>query len=290
MDPDAALRALGGIATLRQLAGSGCAPAVVRYRARTGRIRRVREGVFATLDCPVEVIAAAEVGGRLAGASAARHLGFWSPPDDRLVVEVPRGVHTAPRPKTTVVRAPVGPPAFGCAQPTDVIAQVLRSEPTPIAVAILDSMLRGGVDEVDVHLAASTVAARFRRATSLLDCRAESGTESVVRAALALVDIRAEPQRRVPLTDLDRLDLLIGDRLVIECDSRGFHSAPGELDRDNDRDLMLIRLGYLVIRVRYRAAMHDLSGVVDAIRRYVDEGLHLDATAPSRRTRPFPAP
>jgi very-short-patch-repair endonuclease len=127
---------------------------------------------------------------------------------------------------------------------------------------------------------------RLRRLLLLVDRRAESGTESIVRVLLALVGIVAAPQVRVPFTDFDRLDLVVGDRLVIECDSRAHHSTAEQLDRDDARDLALTALGFLVLRVRYRTVMRDPEAVVAAVRRLVDAGLHLDRTAPSRRGTP----
>lgn len=169
----------------------------------------------------------------------------------------------------------------------ELIPQVLRTERPEIAVAILDSVLRRSpLGRVDLEHAAATLPRRLRRLLALVDERAESGSESIVRVLLAAVGIHATPQVPVPFTDLDRLDLVIGDRLVIECDSRAHHATPEELDRDNARDLALIALGFVVLRVRYRAIMRDPDAVVAAVRRLVEHGLHIDRTAPSRRTAP----
>jgi hypothetical protein len=166
------------------------------------------------------------------------------------------------------------------------VGQILRTEPPPFAIAVLDSMLkRSAMTRAEIEFAAAGLPRRLRRLLALVDPRAESGTESIVRVLLAQDGIIATPQVRVPFTDLERLDLVVGDRLVIECDSRAHHSTPADLDRDNARDLMLTALGYYVIRIRYRAAVSDPDGVVAAVRA-VDAGLHLDHTAPSRRATP----
>lgn len=144
-------------------------------------------------------------------------------------------------------------------------------------------LTRSAMTRAGIEFAAAGLPRRLRRLLALIDSRAESGTESIVRVLLALEGIIATPQARVPFTDLERLDLVVGDRLVIECDSRAHHSTPADLDRDNARDLMLTALGYYVIRIRYRAAVSDPEGVVAAVRAVVDAGLHLDHTAPSRR-------
>jgi very-short-patch-repair endonuclease len=274
------------IATTRALRSVGFRDAEIRTAIRHGTVIRVREGVVATPDCHPSVVEAALIGGRVAGASAARVLGLWAPPHRRLVVEVPRGAHV-PATDATIIRGPAGPNRFGVSTATELVTQILRCEPPHFAIAVLDSMLRRSrMTRIDIEVAAAGLPRRLRRRLALIDARAESGTESIVRVLLALEGIVATPQVRVPFTDLERLDLVIGDRLVIECDSRAHHSTPAELDRDNARDLMLTALGYYVIRIRYRAAVSDPAGVVSAIRAVMDAGLHLDHTAPSRRATP----
>lgn len=275
-----------GITTTRALRSAGFRDAAIRTAIRCGALIRIREGVVATPDCHPTVIDAARLGGRVAGASAARLLGLWAPPHRRPVVEVPRGAHVSAT-DATIIRGPAGPNRYGVSTATELVAQVLRFEPPQFAIAVLDSMLRrSGMTRTEIEFAADGLPRRLRRRLALIDPRAESGTESIVRVLLVLDGIVATPQVRVPFSDLDRLDLVIGDRLVIECDSRSHHSTPAELDRDNARDLMLTALGYYVIRIRYRAAVGDPAGVVAAIRAVVDAGLHLDRTAPSRRATP----
>ena len=273
-DPVVELSRRGGVAALRDLTAAGVSSGTVRRWAASGRIVRVREGVYATRDCDPDVVTAARIGGRLAGAAAGRFHGLWVPPGGRLVVEVPRGRHADPSAGTRIVRGPTGPPRFGVADIPAIVPQVLRTEPVPFAVAILDSVLRTTpFTEFDLEEAASGVAIRHRRAIRLVDRHAESGTESVVRAALALAGIASRPQVRIPFTDLGRVDLVVGDRLVIECDGAEHHSDPEQLERDNRRDIDLTALGFVVFRVRYRAAMSDIDGVVAAVRRLIADGV-----------------
>lgn len=274
-----------GIATLRDLRAAGIRDAAIRTEIRRGRLRRVRPGVVADETCSPEVVEAARLGGRLAGASAARHHGFWSPPVRRLRVEVPRGSHVPPN-AAQIIRGPSGARRYGVSSVEELIPQVLRSEKPEIAIAILDSVLRrSSLGRLDLEHAAAALPRRLRRLLSLVDRRAESGSESIVRVLLAQAGIPAVPQVRVPFSDLDRLDLVVGDRLVLECDSRAHHSTPAELDRDNARDLALVALGFVVLRLRYRSIVTDPHGVVLAVQRLVESGIHLDRTAPSRRER-----
>lgn len=278
------------IATLSDLRGRGIRDAEIRTALRRGDLIRVRPGVVARPDAHPDILVAARLGGRLAGASAARRHGLWVPPGVRLCVEVPRGVHLPDRGDrrgVLLVRGPAGPSRYGVSSVEELIPQVIRTEPTPLAIAILDSIpRRTALTRADLEFAASGLPRRLRRLLALVDPRAEGGSESIVRVMLALVGIRASPQVRVPFTDLDRLDLVVGDRLVLECDSRAHHSTPEELDRDNARDLALTALGFVVLRIRYRSLLTDPDGVLAAVRRLVDAGVHLDRSAPGRLDTP----
>lgn len=273
---------MSGITTSAALRAAGLTNAQIATAVRRGDLERVRDGVFARPGCDPLIIDAAKIGGRVAGVTAAAIHGFWIPAAARPVVEVPRGSHVLPT-DWRVIRGPAGPRRFGVSTPAEVVGQVLRSEPPEIAIAVIDSLIRRStLTRTEVEFAAAGLSARSRRLLSLVDTRAESGSESMVRVLLALDGIAAVPQVRVPFTDLDRVDLVVGDRLVIECDSRAHHSTPTELDRDAARDLGLTALGFVVVRVRYRTIVRDPAAVVAAVRRLVDDGTHLDRTAPSR--------
>jgi len=282
---DGLLRVLAAhdeISRIDDLRAAGISSAELRRALRQGAATRVRTGIVASANCAPEIRDAAHVGGRLAGASAARYLGLWHPPHTRLVIEVPRGTHCSTRTAGAVIlRGPSGPRRVGCSPASDIVVHVLRTEPLPVAIAIIDSALaRGAVVPTDLQRVSESLSRSRRSQLALVDGRSESGTESVVRVALALAGIIAVPQVRIPLTRASRVDLVVGDRLVIECDSRAFHTDPDAVLRDRERDLQLIRLGFLVVRVPYAAAMFDLGGVVSAIQRMTDAGLHLDRAAP----------
>jgi hypothetical protein len=80
---EAAIRALGGIATLRELVDRGHEARMVWLFADYGRrIVRVRKGVYATPDLPEAVLRACKVGGRLDCVSALEFHGVDARRDD----------------------------------------------------------------------------------------------------------------------------------------------------------------------------------------------------------------
>lgn len=73
-----------------------------------------------------------------------------------------------------------------------------------------------------------------------------------------------EPAVNIWLPEADgEVDFLWRDqRLVVELDSRGFHSDPAAFERDRERDTKLQRAGYRVIRITH----HRLTTWPDAVR------------------------
>jgi hypothetical protein len=227
-----------GVATVHELASLGVSPRRAQRLTERGTLDRIRPGIYAQPEALRDVVAAARVGGRLAGASAAALHGLWAPVDPRLVVEVGRRADlrdpcdaNLPLDRSdsgirVLWNRVAAPRRIGLSPLDAVAAQVLRSEPTPVAVAILDSMLRRTpMTLLDLEFAVARLPMSQRRVLRRVDGRAESGSESVARCVLQDAGFRVDVQVRVPFTDLDRIDLVVADRIAVECDS-SFHDDP----------------------------------------------------------------
>jgi hypothetical protein len=83
------VRLLGGIASTAELRSAGFEDEWIRMSVGYGRIRRIRQGWYATHEVPAESFAAWRIGGRLDCVSAARHHGLWVPSADELHVRIP---------------------------------------------------------------------------------------------------------------------------------------------------------------------------------------------------------
>ena len=74
---------------------------------------------------------------------------------------------------------------------------------------------------------------------------------------------------------MGNVDLVVGDRLVVELDGAAWHERPGDFEADRRRDRELAALGYVVIRASYRQVMTEWSEIEEQILRIVRRQGHL---------------
>lgn len=278
----ATVRRLGSVAHRRQLLAAGLSRRQVESSWAAGEIVRIRHGLYGLVDLPTDVVRAARVGGALSGASSLAHRGAWVPPTPRLVVSVPHNARDLRDPDDAGER--LDPERSDVlvlrdlsrfdrrterlmASPSRAAAQAFLHEPAEHAAAIVDSALRlaplqrPDLDEVSRLLATRRSAQGL---VTMIDPRAESGTESMARLLLARDGIRAEPQ--VWVDDHTRVDLLIDGWFMLECVSKEHHSSPAHYNRDRERIVHITGLGFVVLEVTYPQVLFDWPAVRQAVR------------------------
>ncbi|TPW70113.1 endonuclease domain-containing protein [Schumannella sp. 10F1B-5-1] len=104
------------------------------------------------------------------------------------------------------------------------------------------------------HLGFLSGTSEGRWALRSSDARSESGLETLPRVRLRRLGIRVRPQ--VPFPGVGRVDLLIGDRLVLELDGDEWHSTPESRESDRRRDAALIAMGCLPLRAGFTRVVH----------------------------------
>lgn len=280
MDPALAARASGGIATTAQLRARGVSERAMSEACRGGVLLRLRRGWYALPGTHPELCLAVRTGGSLTCVSALGRLGAWTPTGSRVHVALPvnasRWRHRVSNEAAVVIHWRGGGRAV-----LDSVPAALRAAATCLTldelVAVLDSCLR-------LRLISRSALARLglpARAVRLADASADSGGESVVRLRLRAMRCRFVTQARIP--GVGRVDFLIGDRLVIEVDGYSVHGDREAFERDRARDLELVALGYIVIRVSYRQIEHDWPRIERLIRAILRSRRHLDRTTRSRQ-------
>lgn len=276
---------LGGTARTAELLQLGHGSHALTAAVRSGDLVRIRKGHYGLRD-DAEAHQAYRVGGHLAGISALKALGVW----------VPRGAHPleiAVRPNTSRLHRPTDaarPLRSGEALVHWDATTVQRSAPfaesaerairrvanrvSPAELfAMLESAMRLGAIGARRAVAlrldlARTVDHRFAHAGRL----SGSGAESLVVFWLLGLDVPFVQQARID--GVGHVDVLLGDRQIVEVDGERFHSGTEEFEADRRRQTVASMLGYRTLRVSARMVEREFSLVAAAIAATIDRGDH----------------
>lgn len=218
------------------------------------------------------VATAARVGGRLTCLAALRIAGAWVLGRTEVHVRVADGVAVKSVPGAVLHRtaARVGP---GVDSIAEALASAVVCCDLRTLVVAADSVLNRRLLSSAEVIAVLGATARGRRALALLDPRAESGIETLLR--LALRRHRARVRSQVTIAGVGRVDFVVGERLVVEADGYEWHADRAAFEGDRRRDRELVRLGYVVIRASYRQVLGDLDAVVAAVLAVIRRREHL---------------
>lgn len=266
MDLARVMAANRGVASLRNLAEVGIDRAEVVQAVRAEQLRRVRRGWYATEYADQAVLSAVSAGGVLSCASALQAHGVWVPPLSRVHLRVRAGtsVRTGTSTNGACRQFARREPERGSVDAVPIaLRHAIRCLDDEGIVVVCDSLLNLGL-MTRTEIAGQYVGApiRVRQLLARLD-RAESGTETMVRLRLRNRGIRVTPQ--VWIRGVGRVDLLVGDRLIIEVDGREYHAGSAQFEADRARDRHATQLGYLVVRLTYRQVLYDWPDVVEDI-------------------------
>ncbi|GAB2640834.1 type IV toxin-antitoxin system AbiEi family antitoxin domain-containing protein [Gordonia jinhuaensis] len=268
MTPDIArlLAQHRGVCSVRQLTRAGANRSNIESLVRRGELDRLRHGWYRGRVFDPDVAAAVSAGGALTCVSALRTHGVWVPGSDRTVsgtVHVrtsSRGLDS-PRMCRSFGRAPAVDAALDA--PEVALRYAAKCLDAEGLIVVCDSLVNVGLMNLD-EIRSALRAAPERIARLLDRCdRAESGTETMARVRLRSKRLVVRPQ--VTIAGVGRVDLLVGDSLVIEIDSRAHHTSSHDYEADRERDRKLIAMGYVVLRISYNQVVHDWPAVESAI-------------------------
>lgn len=252
-----------------ELRGRGWSKRELASAVADGRLIAVRKGAYAVPDTHDDLITAGRMRGRVTGTSALRRLGVFVVENECLHVNVPPTASRFPSPvrphrihRRVLLRTPH--PDGLLVEPLDAVYDAVVAQPPRAGIATIDSALHLGVlrlDELDELFAA--LPRRFRRLRRLLDPRAESGPESLVRLMLRALGCSFECQVTIP--GVGRVDFLVDGWLIIECDSAAHHSSWDAQRRDRRRDAAAAQRGLATLRVIAEDILWHPDEVVAAI-------------------------
>ena len=290
VDIEASLKAAGGVASSVFLMATGVDRRELERAVRVGRVNRVRQGWIASLNASDDVVQAVRVGGSLSCQSVLRRHGVWCDEDRLLHVRV--GKHTTHLSAPHNRRLPLGRPGsrgvrihrsvaglrelrpIHAVDTIDLaVLHLFQCEPRDNIVVSLDSVLNKGLlTRARLENVTSVLPQKQRSYLLLTDSASQSGLESKARLGLHRRGIAYRSQ--VFIQRVGHVDLLVGDRLVVEVDGRAWHSGPLAYSEDRRRDLELVRQGYLVLRLSYGQVMNQWHVVEETIRTLIARREH----------------
>ncbi len=269
------MRGAGGVLKASALLRLGWNRRDLGAAVADGTLIRVRKGHYAVPELPPAAIRAFRVGGRLAGLSALRALGVWTPNGARaLSVVVPSNAHGLRRPDDATRRLLPGSvrvhwSAVEAGPEPEPVELALRRAAAELApehlFAVFESTLRTALlspAEADRlrELFTRTVSPHFARA----DGSAESGAESLVKFLLLQEGI--EFLQQVEIRGVGRVDFLLGRRQILETDGAAYHSNPQEFERDRRREVIATALGYRTLRCSAKLVEGEIGLLRAAVR------------------------
>lgn len=261
-----------GVMRTRTLIDLGISRHRIVRAVSAGRLVRVRHGWVALPDADPGLVYAARTGLVLSCVTEARRLQCWVRDRDPQHFAVPRpGAERRPEGATLHYRRPLIPrePFALVDRVENVLWLISHCQPHEDAVAAWDSALRRRlIDRRRLErLPLDRAARRVLADTSPFS---DSGLESYVRIRLKWMRVRLVWQAWL---HGHRVDLLIGERLVLQIDGADHTGAQRTSDIEHDAELRL--LGYTVIRVGYEQVMSRWPEVQALIMEAVAQGLHL---------------
>jgi very-short-patch-repair endonuclease len=264
--------ALQGVARVSTLRDRGHSAHQIATAIHGGALIRVRRGWVAAPDADPWLAAAARHGVRVTCMTQARRLGLWTPRTDERA-------HVAAAPNAGHVCVPGAVIHWSrplVARPPDslidgienVLVLVAQCLPHEDALVVWESALRRGLVDREV-MSRLPLPPAARRLCTEASPYSDSGLETIFHVRLRWLDL---PVRAQIWIAGHHVDVLIGDRLVVQID--GSHHVGPQRTSDIAHDARLMLLGYHVIRVGYEQVVHRWHEVQELIMLAVGQGLH----------------
>lgn len=267
--------------TTAQLRAQGLSRSAISSAVRASVLIRARRGVYLSGDTPDLIVRAVRVGGRLTCLSLLSLSGVFVRSNAQIHVHMQRSASRMRSPHDRRARLepktkrgvrlhwlPTAEALALDATTTDIVDAIVHSvlcqEPRA-AVATVDSALHLRlITLVQLADVFALLPAKYGVLRPLVDGRAESGPESLMRLILRSLGCSVEVQ--VKIAGVGRVDLVVDGWLVIECDSKAFHSGWEKQQADRTRDQLLAALGYTSLRPTADDILHRSEQVIAAVR------------------------
>lgn len=241
-----------------ELVSAGWRPRSITRAVRAGLLHRARENVYLDPHADPLCTAACRFGGVLTCVSELERWGVFVMDSAKLHIAVPRSssrhrvIDRETRTHWSRDRG-VAPGGWASEPLVDALERAIRCQGARAAIATLDSALHLRLVSLrEVDLLFERLPRRHGVLRQLIDPRAESGAESLMRLILRALGCRFECQ--VDIAGVGRVDFLVEGWLIVECDSEAHHGRWDDIRRDRRRDQAAAARGFHT----YRAIAEDI--------------------------------
>jgi very-short-patch-repair endonuclease len=273
VDYDAVIEKFGGVVSTRQLLESGQSEEAIRRAVDADVLRRLRHGWYATLDADPEVMSTVEDGCLVTCITALTRHGLWIP-------EGHEGVHSR---VTRYGRRHSHDRCRRYGRPTPAVGAIddvmtalhyaARCCSAENFVILCDSaMNHGKLTKEQLRTEFRHSPDSIRRLIERCDKLAGSGTETAARLRLRAAGVTVTVQHHVP--GVGHIDLLVGERLAVELDSRDHHTGVTNYESDRRRDRLLVADGYIPLRLTYGQVFRHWEATYADIQRIMRQQIH----------------
>lgn len=238
---------------------------------------------FAVPGTDEAAVAAAQHGARATCLTAAKYHDLWVPPGPgrhvytRRSAEVPQGWITHGRTEAWPEPDPVASPALLLQHATRCL------EPLDVGILADSALHQRVMHEADIAMIRRAAPRGMHRVLDLASPLGESGTESKVRLYFQLRRVPVRAQVEIP--GVGRVDLVVGHRWIIECDSRAHHTGEAKYEYDRERDAAAVDRGYFTTRLTYGMVFGQWTQTTERLDRVVAARQHLIRPEQWIRTR-----
>jgi very-short-patch-repair endonuclease len=265
------------IATYPALRSRGLTRRGIEAALRSGELIRLRVGVYASPNSCRAARTAALHGGSLACVTAAQHVGIWVRDfGEELHVWMRAHGHVAPHADCACISHWDGGPAadsFGIPSVPRILLQISRCTTVEEFFAAVESALNQRLlGRAGRRWLRERVDRACQDAVDFAGSDAQSGLESLVRWRLRRFGLQIRSQ--VAIVGVGIVDLLIGERLIVELDGSRNHDDATHRHKDLARDAGAAIWGYVTLRFDYAMVVHDWPTVEHAILAAVASGRH----------------
>jgi hypothetical protein len=292
VDPTAALEQAGGFATRRYLVRAGVPKGQLAEGVRSGRVLRVRRGIYGLgMADGTDAVAAAALSlrGAVSHDSAAVLWGLEIVHRPGQHITIPRNRSRAAFHGVAVHRADLDAVEIRhgvrVTTPARTVVDCAKVLPLRDAVVVIDSALRARLVSRDELIAETgrvrgNNTSKVRRAVGMADPRCGSVLESMLRVLLVLAGlapdesqfvIRDERRRFVARVDFVYLKV----RLIVEADGFEFHRERSDYRADRRKANAFSRVRWWLLRFTWEDVVMYPDYVVEAVR---------DIVSPTRST------